>query len=380
MTQRIFHIDMDAFFASVELLRYPQLKGYPIVIGGQSFNQEDWPNTAEDCAALPVESFATLRHYFGRGVVSTCTYEARTKGVHSAMSIMRATVLCPDAILLPVDFTRYREYSRRFKEAVATIAPTIENRGIDEIFVDATHHTESMQVLAERIKTAVFEATGLTCSIGGADNKLLAKMASEVNKPNGIYLWDLQDRTKKLWAMPCKTIPGIGPKTQGRLHDANIQTVGQLAAMTNDARNSIFGKKASVWIAKASQGLDDSPIITESEPVSFSKEITMPRDMDPIHDKNELTPLFTKLCASIASELEKKNYTARGVGIKLKYKDFTQVTRELMLDEPTQDLRMIRKAAGQALKRAPLNKKIRLMGVKVYHLEKVNATSTLQEV
>ena len=117
-------------------------------------------------------------------------------------------------------------------------------------------------------------------------------------------------------------------------------------------------------------GLDESPIVTESEPVSFSKETTMERDMDPVWDKESLTPIFTRLCIGVAMELKEKHYTAKGVGIKLRYKDFTQVTRDMMLDAPTQDAAVIRKAAGQALKRAPLDKKIRLMGVKVYHLER----------
>lgn len=370
MNRRIFHIDMDAFFASVELLRYPQLKGLPVVIGGHIDYPAEWPENEEDFKDIPVAAFPRLRSYFGRGVVSTCTYAARQKGIHSAMGMMRATVLCPDAIMLSVDFTKYREYSRRFKTAIGLITPIIENRGIDEIFVDASEHPMATRELAEALKQAVWDATGLTCSIGCADNKMLAKMASELNKPNGIYIWDLDNRTEKLWTMSVREIPGVGPKSQERLAEKGITSIGQLAALSDDDMHTMFGDKTSAWLRKASMGLDDSPIVTESEPVSFSKETTFDRDMDAVWDKEQLTPIFTHLCIGVANELKQKGYTAKGVGIKMRYKDFTQVTRELMLDAPTQEVATIRKAAGQALKRAKLDKKIRLLGVKVYHLER----------
>lgn len=370
MQRRIFHIDMDAFFASVELLRYPQLKGQPVVIGGHIDYPDNWPTHEDDLKAIPIEAFPKLRSYFGRGVVSTCTYAARQKGIHSAMGMMRATILCPDAIMLSVDFDKYREYSQRFKKAIGNITPIIENRGIDEIFVDATNHALPTNELAALLKQAVWDETGLTCSIGCADNKMLAKMASEINKPNGVYIWNLAKRTEKLWTMASREIPGIGPKFQERLTEKGILTIGDLAALTDETMREMFSPRTVTWLRQASLGLDDSPIVTESEPVSFSKETTLSRDMDPVWDKDSLTPIFTHLCISVANELKEKHYTAKGVGIKLRYKNFTQVTRELMLDGPTQDAATIRRAAGNALKRAPLDKKIRLMGVKVYHLER----------
>lgn len=203
-------------------------------------------------------------------------------------------------------------------------------------------------------------------------------MASELNKPNGIYIWDLADRTEKLWTMSCREIPGIGPKSQERLIEKGITTIGELAQRTDQQLLDMFGTRTATWLRQASSGLDESPIVTESEPVSFSKETTMSRDMDPVGDKEHLTPIFTGLCIGVANELKEKNYTAKGVGIKLRYKNFTQVTRDIMLDEPTQDAAIIRRAAGQALKRAPLDKKIRLMGVKVSHLER--KTSSVEGV
>lgn len=166
-TRRIAHLDMDAFYASVELLRYPELRGQPVVIGGGARHQ---PVLQPD----GTRKFSRLRDYVGRGVVTTSTYEARALGVFSAMGTMKAAALAPDAVLLPTDFDSYRRLSRLFKAAVAEIAPHIEDRGIDEIYIDLSGHEEETRALALRIKQAVKDATGLSCSIGIAPNKLLA--------------------------------------------------------------------------------------------------------------------------------------------------------------------------------------------------------------
>src|SRR5688572_1734791 len=162
--RRIAHLDMDAFFASVELLRYPELRGQPVVVGGRSVHK---PVEQADGTRL----CSRLRDYVGRGVVTTSTYEARALGVFSAMGTMKAAKLAPNAILLPADFEAYRRYSSAFKKAVAEIAPLIEDRGIDEIYIDLSHHTENTFELASRIKQLVREATQLTCSICVAENK-----------------------------------------------------------------------------------------------------------------------------------------------------------------------------------------------------------------
>lgn len=169
--RRIAHLDMDAFFASVELLRYPELKGQAVVVGGRNVRL---PARQAD----GVTRYARLREYAGRGVVTTSTYEARALGVFSGMGLMKSAQLAPDAILLPANFEAYREYSRRFKAAVAVIAPRIEDRGIDEIYIDLTDIPETTLPLARRIKAAVLAATGLTCSIGITPNKLLAKICT----------------------------------------------------------------------------------------------------------------------------------------------------------------------------------------------------------
>src|SRR5688572_23933296 len=188
----IAHLDMDAFYASVELLRYPQLRGKPVVIGGRR------RRATED------ETIPTLREYSGRGVITTATYEARKFGVHSGMGLMKAAKLAPDALLLPADFDEYRRYSRMFKQAVATVAAHIEDRGIDEIYIDLTELIDDWtraQEVARAIQSAVRDATGLSCSIGVTSNKLLSKMASELDKPGGITVLTEADIPSRIWPL-----------------------------------------------------------------------------------------------------------------------------------------------------------------------------------
>jgi DNA polymerase IV len=221
--RRIAHLDMDAFYASVELLRYPQLKGLPVVIGGGRRRLDD--ALAEHYAGVPLQeippsAFPVLRDYTGRGVITTATYAARQFGVGSAMGLMKAAKLCPQAILLPVDFDEYRKYSRLFKSVITEIAPQMEDRGVDEVYIDFTHvpggQREHGRVLARLIQKAIFEATGLTCSVGVAPNKLIAKMASEFDKPNGISIVREDDLQSRIWPLPCRRINGIGPKGSWR--------------------------------------------------------------------------------------------------------------------------------------------------------------------
>src|SRR5574343_630510 len=218
--RRIAHLDMDAFFASVELLSYPELRGHPVVVGGRNVHQ---PVIQPD----GTKRFARLRDYVGRGVVTTSTYEARALGAFSGMGLMKSAQLAPDAILLPANFEAYREHSRRFKAAVASIAPLIEDRGIDEIYIDLSDIDEDSLSLARRLKQAVFDATGLTCSIGVTPNKLLAKICSDLDKPNGITVLGMADIPSRIWPLPARKINGIGPKASERLGQLGIRTVGE---------------------------------------------------------------------------------------------------------------------------------------------------------
>jgi len=378
--RRIAHLDMDAFYASVELLRYPQLKGLPVVIGGGRRREDDllgrlrevhpeqeW--SGEHLHQIPLDFFPRLAGYTGRGVITTATYAARAFGVGSAMGLMKAAKLCPQAILLPVDFDQYRHYSRRFKAIVTDIAPLMEDRGVDEVYIDFTDvpggQREGGRVLARLIQKAIFDDTGLTCSVGVAPNKLLAKMASEFNKPKGISVVLDEDLEEKIWPLACRKINGIGPKLEARLKSHGIETIGQLAAREQQWLMDTFSERTGAWLHAASHGLDERPVVTESEPVSMSRETTFESDLHAVRDRAELGAIFTRLCEQVSGDLQRKGYVGKTIGIKLRFDDFQIVTRDQTIDHFTADPKEIRQFAGQCLKRAPLQKRLRLLGVRV---------------
>ncbi|AVO36201.1 DNA polymerase IV [Ottowia oryzae] len=377
---------MDAFYASVEWLRYPQLKGLPMVIGGGRRREDDliarlnaerperaW--TAEHLADIPVDFFPLLKDYVGRGVITTATYPARQFGIGSAMGLMKAAKLCPQAILLPVDFDQYRRFSREFKRVIREIAPVMEDRGVDEVYIDFTDvpggQREGGRVLARLLQKSIFEATGLTCSIGVAPNKLIAKMASEFNKPNGISVVHEGDVQAQIWPLPCRKINGIGPKADAKLQAHGIHTVGDLAARERAWLVATFGKAYGAWLHDAAWGRDNRPVVTESEPVSMSRETTFDRDLHAVQDRAELGAVFTRLCEQVAGDLQRKGYVGKTIGIKLRFDDFKIVTRDQTLPEHTQDARRIRQVAGQCLKRVDLGRRLRLLGVRVGSLVRV---------
>jgi len=380
---------MDAFFASVELLRYPQLTGLPVVIGGArrkeddllqqlqtAFPEDAWDaeNFQERLGEIPLSFFPRIAGYVGRGVITTATYAARQFGVGSAMGLMKAAKLCPQAILLPVDFDRYRHYSQRFKSTIAEIAPVIENRGIDEVFIDFTDvpggQREGGRVLARLIQKAIFEETGLTCSIGVAPNKLLAKMASEFKKPNGISVVYEDDLETLIWPLPCRKVNGIGPKAEAKLATHGIHTIGELAQKENYWLIENFGKAYGAWLHDAAHGKDDRPVVTHSEPVSISRETTFARDLHATQDRAELSGVFTRLCEQVAADLQRKGYVGKTIGVKLRYENFQSVTRDHTLEIATDQANTIRHTAGLCLKRVDLSRRFRLLGVRVGSLSK----------
>jgi DNA polymerase-4 len=386
MIRRIAHLDMDAFYASVELLRYPQLKGLPVVIGGGRRSVDDALLTAHadlPLAKIPLAAFPQLAGYTGRGVITTATYAARQSGVGSAMGLMKAAKLCPQAILLPVDFGQYRHYSRLFKDIILDIAPMMENRGVDEVYIDLTDvpggQREGGRVLARLIQKTIFQQTGLTCSVGVAPNKLLAKMASEFDKPNGIAIVFEADLEDKIWPLACRKINGIGPKADEKLQRHGIRTIGELAQRDVDWLIDTFGQKTGAWLFDAAHGVDTRPVVLSSEPVSISRETTFERDLHAVRDKGELGTLFTGLCEQVAHDLASKGYAGKTIGIKLRYDNFKSVTRDQTLDFYTQDASTIRQTAGQCLKRVPLTQRLRLLGVRVGSLVRSETLSNLEE-
>jgi DNA polymerase-4 len=386
----IAHLDMDAFYASVELLRYPELRGAPVVIGGGSRHP---PQQAIDPeTGRMVRRFARLADYVGRGVATTATYEARALGVHSAMGLMKAARLAPDAVLLPTDFAAYGHYSRRFKAAVRAIAPQVQESGIDEIYIDLTRvglapgtdpfdeaaaaARERARRVARSIKDAVLAATGLTCSIAVTPNKLLSKIASEFDKPDGLTVLFADEIPQRIWPLPARKINGIGPKTAARLEALGVATIGELARADPAWLVERFGKSAGTWMHEAAHGRDDRPVVTQSEPVSMSRETTFERDLSAERDRAELSAIFTELCAELADDLQRKGYVGRTIGVKVRYGNFRTLTRDRTIPEPTQDARAIRRAAGECLKRVPLERRIRLLGVRVSGLSRREDTAS----
>jgi DNA polymerase-4 len=376
---------MDAFYASVALLRYPELRGKPVVIGG---GQRHKPEEVAGADGNVTRRFATLRGYEGRGVILTATYEARAFGLRSALGLMKAAAMAPEVILLPSDFDAYRRYSRLFKSAVAGIAPRIEDRGIDEIYIDLTdvdppgaepHDAVESEVdawwrardVAKALKSAVREATGLTCSIAVAPNKLLAKIASELDKPDGLTIMKPEDVPSRVWPLPPSRINGIGPKSSRKLEALGIRTIGALAHADLPWLVEHFGRNYGAWLARVARGEDDRDVVTESEPVSISRETTFDRDLSAQRDRAELSAIFTELCESLAGDLARKGYAGRTIGIKLRFDNFRTVTRDQTIETPTQDAKAIRRAAGECLKRVELTRRIRLLGVRIGSLSPV---------
>jgi DNA polymerase-4 len=364
--RRIAHIDMDAFFASCELSRYPELRGVPMVVGGRRLHEPRvQPNGRHE--------FSCLRDYVGRGVLTTATYEARALGVHSGMPTMKAARLAPDAVLLPVDFDLYRRHSRLFKDAVRSVAPVVQDVGIDEVYADLGDLPGDARTIAACLKAAVREACGLTCSVGVAPNKLLAKLCSDLHKPDGVTVLTMSDVPERIWPLPVGRINGIGPKAAAKLRMLGITTIGEIADRDQAWLIERFGQSYGHWLHQCAHGRDDRPLVTHREPVSMSRETTFERDLHAVRDRGELGEVFTRLCNQVAADLRRKGYLGRTIGVKLRFDDFQGATRDLTLPWPVADAITIRRAAGRCLKRVDLSRSIRLLGVRVSGLERADS-------
>ena len=334
---------MDAFFAAVEQKRRPELIGKPVVIGG---------------AGDPTK----------RGVVSTASYEARKYGIHSAMPLRRAHMLCPEAVFLPVDYEEYQKESEKIKDILRSFTPLVEDVGIDEAFLDITDVDIESEKIANRIKERIRKETGLTCSIGMGPNKLLAKIASDMKKPDGLTIISEADIEKVIWPLPVRKLWGIGPKTEKRLKDVGINTIGELASSQLERLTDYFGESYGHYLYEASRGIDESPITTYWEPKSMSREITFQRDTD---NWNIIAKNLAELSRDVVDSMKESGYKGKTVTIKIRFSDFETHTRAKTLEDFTDSLEIIRKAAFEALGRIELKKKVRLIGVRVSSLQKV---------
>lgn len=246
---------MDAFFAAVEQKRNPNLIGKALVIGG---------------SGDPTQ----------RGVVSTASYEARKFGIHSAMPLRTAYKLCPHAVFLPVDYQEYARVSEKIKDILSRFCPLMQDVGIDEAFLDISQIDKPPEEIAKEIKLAIKQETGLTCSIGIAPNKLLAKIASDMQKPDGLTIIVKDDIENRIWTLPARKLWGVGPKTEAYLREMGIETIGALASLSLEKLLEKFGNSYGKYLYEASRGIDDSPLITHWEPKSTSREVTFQRDID----------------------------------------------------------------------------------------------------
>jgi DNA polymerase-4 len=350
-TRRILHLDMDAFYAAVELLRRPDLKGKPVVIGGRG-----------------EPGVERLGDYTGRGVVTTATYEARAFGIHSAMPLGRAQRLCPDAIFLPTDFAEYRRVSAIFKGCMREVSAVMEDRGIDEAYLDVTDVRGDSEDIGRELKQRVLDSTALTCSIGIAPNKLLAKMASELQKPDGLTLLAEDDVPARIWPLAVRKLPGVGPVTERRLQELGIRTVGELAARPLGELLAAFGPSHGNGMHRAAHGRDEREVVTEREPKSRSRETTFSADT---RDWQAIAKTLAELSREVAEDLRDEGVRGRTIGLKLRFANFDTVTRDRTLPDATDSAETIRRAAFECLSRVKLERSVRLVGVRVGKLEKI---------
>lgn len=340
--RRILHVDMDAFFASVEQQRRPELRGKPLVIGGNGDPMK-------------------------RGVVSTASYEARRFGIRSAMPLRVAWRLCPEAVFLPVDYREYARISAVIKGILREVSTVIEDVGIDEAFLDISASDRHPEEVAREIKERIRVTTGLTCSIGIAPNKLLAKIASDMEKPDGLTIITAEDVPTLIWPLLTRKLRGVGPKTEEHLKGMGVETVGDLAALSRETLISRFGLSHGNYLFEAARGIDYTSLATRWEPKSMSRETTFQHD---VGNRQALFKVLALLVREVAAELTSEGFRSQTVTVKLRYSDFETHTHAKTLPNVTSREEEIRRAAFACFSRFELKKKVRLIGVRVSRLVK----------
>lgn len=338
MQQRcISHVDMDAFYVSVELARHPELRGRPVVVAGSS----------------------------ARAVVTAASYEARGYGVFSATPAERARRLCPAAVFIEPDFEHYRERSRELMNLFATHVERVEAASLDEAYLDLSG-LERPRAAARKLKAAVAAQTGLTCSVGIGPNKLVAKVASAADKPDGFLLLNQVEARERFSHAPCGILPGIGPKTASRLAAAEIKTLAQLQAADPDLLAQIFGLRFASDLRRLASFEDDRPVEPDRVAKSESREATFERDLQGLH---ELEPVVERLAKQVCQDLARHDRAGRTVGIKVRLDDFSTHTRARTLADPTADAATVGPVAVSLLRSFDPGRPVRLLGVRVAGLD-----------
>jgi len=339
MERTILHIDMDAFFAAIEVLDHPEFKGKPVIVGGTT----------------------------NRGVVSTANYEARGFGIHSAMPIFQAREKCPGAVFLKVNMPRYKEISGKIMKILEDFTPLVEPVSIDEAFLDITGMEGLLgnpEQIARQIKDRIYSETSLTCSIGIAPNKFLAKIASDLHKPDGLTIIQAEEVDTFLATLPVEKIPGVGKRTLDALKRYGIKTAGEIKSFSEDQLVKRFGK-FGLRLHELSHGHDSSPVVPSREMKSISAEETLP------YDTNDLNLLSNKLkgfAEKVAESLRIHGRKGKTITVKIKFSDFTAVTKAQTIAHATDISQVILLTARQLLEDQPLPNRVRLIGLEVSNL------------
>jgi DNA polymerase-4 len=313
----VLHVDMDAFYASVEQHDDPRLAGLPLIVGGNG----------------------------SRGVVAAASYEVRKFGVRSAMPMRRALELCPQAVCVRPRMARYQEVSRIVFTIFNEFTPLVQGLSLDEAFLDVSASPEPVAQIATEIKRRIRERTGLTASVGAGANKLIAKIASDLNKPDGLTLVTAQTLRATLDPLPVRRLPGLGGKTGLRLEAAGVLTLGELRVATDARLCPIFGRHSQQLRDRAA-GIDERPVVAECRELSISAEDTFDAD---IHDRRKLRQALAELADLACSRTRDRELAAGCISVKIREHDFTTITRQRAVQPATQDRHMIATVATQLL-------------------------------
>jgi DNA polymerase-4 len=346
MERIVLHIDMDAFYASVEQLDHPELRGKPVIVGGSS----------------------------NRGVVSAASYEARKFGVRSAMPIFQAKKRCPDGIFVPVRMRRYKEMSNQVMEILERHSPTVEQVSIDEAYLDLTGLERlhgSPEHIARRIKEEIRSVLSLSCSVGIAPNKFLAKVASESNKPDGMTIIPSREAQKLARSLPVGKVPGVGKKTVDRLARLKVITLGNLLALPEAALLKAVGKFAYTLLAFA-KGTDDSPVVSHTDAKSISSEETFEEDTN---DFEVLRKELLVQAEEVGRRLRKNELKGSTVTLKLRRADFVRITRSISFSEASDSTNTLYGYALRLLEAVDLSEKFRLIGIAVSGFAKTQSAA-----